>query len=45
MPKMEDLDDAFIVIESVVNQERTVQKFPNPRSSADDAAHAGKAGE
>jgi hypothetical protein len=43
--KVKNLDQALLVIYSVVNQERGVEQFPNLRPLTDDAAHARKTDE
>ncbi len=45
MPKVKNFDHVLVVIEAVVNQERTMQQFSNSGPSADDVAHARKVGE
>lgn len=42
---MNNFDQALIVIQPVINQERAVHQFSNLRSPWDDATHARKAGE
>ena len=40
---MEHFYEALVFVDSVVNEDRAMNQFPNPRSFADDAAHTGEA--
>ena len=43
MPEMEHFYEALVFVDSVVNEDRAMNQFPNPRPFADDAAHAREA--